>query len=106
MIVENPYTQPHYLTSYFPIKPTLIDKDRRLNGDYFKKPTQYWFINCKPENNMCIKPLEWVQTSKIDAPNLECGSDNRKTQRSMMHPQYAYRFIAQYVIDSESKIVK
>lgn len=106
MIVENPYTQPHYLTSYFPIKPTLIDKDRRLNGDYFKKPTQYWFLNCKPESNLCITPLEWVQTSKIDAPNLECASDNRKTQRSMMHPQYAYRFIAQYIIESEGKIVR
>ena len=45
MIVENPYTQPHYLTCYFPVKPKLIDKDRTLNGDYYKKPSYYAFQN-------------------------------------------------------------
>ena len=28
LIIENPYTQPHYLTTYWCIRPTLIDKDR------------------------------------------------------------------------------
>lgn len=39
MIIENPYTQPHYLTSYWCIKPSMIDKNRRMDGDYFEKPT-------------------------------------------------------------------
>ena len=54
LVIENPYTQPHYLTTYWCLQPTLIDKDRTKNGDYYKKPTQYWFINCKPKKQSCI----------------------------------------------------
>lgn len=28
LVIENPYNQPHYLTSYWCLKPDLIDKDR------------------------------------------------------------------------------
>lgn len=42
MVIENPYMQPHYLTTYWCMKPSLIDKDRTENGDYFKKPTQFF----------------------------------------------------------------
>lgn len=52
LIIENPYSQPHYLTTYWCIKPSIIDTDRTANGDFYKKPTQYWFINCKPKNNL------------------------------------------------------
>lgn len=50
MIIENPATQPHYLlnTQTFVKKPTLIDKDRSLRGDFFRKPTAYWFFNIEP----------------------------------------------------------
>lgn len=99
MIVENPYTQPHYLTGYFPIKPSLIDPDRSQNGDYYKKPTQYWFVNCKPEQNIIFEPLDYVPIHTISrAAKMEVGS-NRKVKRSMIHPQYARRFIKQYVLD-------
>ena len=97
LVIENPYTQPHYLTTYWCLQPTLIDKDRTKNGDYYKKPTQYWFINCKPKNNLVFDPIEYVETRKIDYVN---GKD-RKTQRSMIHPQYANRFIRQYLIDEK-----
>lgn len=98
LIIENPYTQPHYLTTYWCLKPSLIDKDRTKNGDYYKKPTQYWFINCKPKNNLVFEPLEYVPTRTIS--NVK-GTDKttRKTERSLMHPQYADRFIRQYVLD-------
>lgn len=48
LIIENPATKPNYLidTQNFP-KPTLIDNDRTLRGDFMKKPTAYWFFNCK-----------------------------------------------------------
>ena len=93
MIIENPYTQPHYLTLYFCIKPAVIDSDRRQNGDYFKKPTQYWFINCEPKYNVIFEPIDYVEPKKID--RLNKGDKNR----SIIHPQYAERFIKQYVID-------
>lgn len=98
MVVENPYTQPHYLTTYWCIRPTIIDKDRRANGDYYKKPTQYWFFNFKPYYNLVFEAIDWVEQKIIATVK---GSDNtsRKTERSMIHPQYANRFIRQYLID-------
>lgn len=97
MIVENPYTQPHYLTMYFPVKPKLIDTDRRANGDYFKKPTQYWFVNCEPEQYMFFEPLEHVKNLTIsEASKLGIGK-NQQVNRSLMHPQYARRFIKSYI---------
>lgn len=97
MIIENPYTQPHYLNLYFCLKPTVIDNDRRQNGDYYKKPTQYWFLNCKPKYNVIFEPIDYVEPKKVD--KLKKGENSVCTQRSMIHPQYAERFIKQYVID-------
>lgn len=98
LIIENPYTQPHYLTTYWCIKPKLIDKDRTMNGDFYKKPTQYWFINCEPKNNLVWEPLDYVEQKTISHATNEDGK-SRQTIRSMIHPQYANRFIRQYIID-------
>lgn len=97
LIIENPYTQPHYLTTYWCIKPALIDKDRTDNGDYFKKPTQYFFINCEPKRNLVFEPLEYVDTRRHDRCK-GTATTTRQTERSMMHPQYARRFIKQYIL--------
>lgn len=97
MIIENPYTQPHYLRTYWCMKPALIDLDRTENGDYYKKPTQYWFLNCKPKQNLVFEPIEYVKVRTID--NVKGGENtNRKVERSLMHPQYADRFIRQYIL--------
>jgi hypothetical protein len=97
MVIENPYTQPHYLTMYWCIKPTLIDKDRSRNGDYYKKPTQYWFINCEPEENFIFEPIEHVEKMVVDSVRGK-GSASVQVQRSLMHPQYANRFIRQKIL--------
>ena len=55
LIVENPYTTIHYLYNNFPYKPSVIDKNRQLRGDYFKKPTQYWFVNCEHTNGRSLQ---------------------------------------------------
>ena len=101
MIVENPYTQPHYLTAYFPVRPKVIDKDRRENGDYYAKPTQYWFVNCEPEDNLVFEVLEYAPTCIVmKADEMDVDAD-RKAKRSLMHPQYARRFIKQYITEEE-----
>lgn len=101
IVVENPYTQPHYLTTYWCLKPKLIDKDRTENGDYYKKPTQFWFINIEPKHNLVFEPIDYVERKIIaTVKGSECFS--RKTERSMIHPQYANRFIRQYLIDEET----
>lgn len=91
LIIENPYSSQHYLTRYWPLKPAIIDHDRRLNGDHYKKPTQYWFINCEPKNNILFEPIDYVEELKI-------GKIRNQVRRSMIHPQYANRFLRQYVL--------
>ncbi len=59
-----------------------------------KKPTQYFFINCEPKSNFVFEPIEYVEKISIDKIN----GVNRKKRRSMIHPQYANRFIKQYLI--------
>ena len=100
LVIENPCTQPHYLTSYWCMKPAIIDKDRTANGDYYKKPTQYWFINCEPKNNLVFEPIEYVERKIIEKVKRK-EETTRQTERSMMHPQYARRFIKQYLIDED-----
>lgn len=91
LVIENPKSIPHHLSDYWCLKPKLIDKDRTLNGDYYKKPTQYWFINCEPKQNLVFEPLEYVETKTIER-------ERNAVKRSLMHPQYANRFIRQYLI--------
>ena len=96
LVIENPYSSQHYLTRYWPLKPAIIDSDRRRDGDHFKKPTQYWFINCKPKNNMLFEPIEFVEERVIE-------KTYNQVQRSMMHPQYANRFVRQYILPERSR---
>ena len=98
LVIENPYMQPHYLTTYWCVKPTMVDMDRTKNGDYYKKPTQYFFINCEPKCNLVFEPIDYVETQVI-AKVKKKDDLSVKTQRSMIHPQYASRFIRQYLID-------
>lgn len=99
LIVENPYTQPHYLTSYFPIKPRIIDKDRTVNGDYFKKPTQYWFINTEPKENIILEPIDYVETTTVENARKLNRDLSTQTNRSLINPQYARRFILQHILE-------
>ena len=101
LIIENPYTQPHYLTTYWCIQPTFVDKDRTKNGDYYKKPTQYWFVNFEPKNNLVFEAIDYLKTKIIAKSRVNDDGLSVKTQRSMIHPQYADRFIRQYILDEE-----
>lgn len=100
LIIENPYSTTHYLVKYWAIPYTILDKNRYDNGDYYEKPTQYWFINCEPKQNLVFEPLEYVEKKTINYQKGENGLDRQKC-RSLIHPQYARRFIKEYIIESE-----
>lgn len=108
LVMENPYSEEHYLRRYWCYPPSIIDRDRRDKGDYFKKPTQYWFVNCKPKNNLIFEAITYNNIDCKDAirkMNFEhygkTGAKNQKVARSMIHPDYANRFIREYIIDME-----
>lgn len=94
LIIENPYSTTHYLTKYWAIPATVIDKDRTLRGDYFKKPTQYWFINCKPKKNVILEPQIWHKMKTIE-------NTSNKTERSLISGDYANKFIREFILEKE-----
>lgn len=94
LVIENPYSSQHYLTRYWAIKPTVIDEDRTLWGDYFEKPTQYFFINFEPKNNLIMdEGLDYVEKKRIES----CKHCDK--ERSLIHPQYARRFIRSFLLE-------
>ena len=106
LVMENPYSEEHFLRRYWCYLPSIIDKDRRENGDYYKKPTQYWFLNCEPKNNLLWEAIPYNAIECKDAIRMmnkcdfqKTGANSKKEARSMIHPDYANRFIRQYLID-------
>lgn len=109
LIMENPYSEEHFLRRYWCFPAAVIDKDRRQNGDYYPKPTQFWFLNTEPTNNLIMeapndnsigcsayKGDSWRDRRKKDWEKT--GAKDKKTSRSMIHPDYANRFIRQFII--------
>ena len=105
MVFENPLSEQHYLTRYWCLKPKVCDKNRRLNGDYMTKPTQYWFIGFDPKNNFLFEPIEYVEYRTHQDMKAKDGK-SKTVRRSEIHPQYANRFIRKYLIDYEQDFSK
>lgn len=100
LIIENPYSSTHYLVKYWAIPYSILDSNRTLRGDYYEKPTQYWFINCEPKNNFIFEPLKLVEKKRITA-KVKDGGTNSTVERSMIHPQYANRFIREFILEGD-----
>lgn len=94
LIIENPYSSRHYLTTHWALKPAIIDMDRSKRGDYYTKPTQYWFVNCHPEYNL-------IWEAQIQQENIKKVIYQSKVNRSMISKEYANRFIREYILDKE-----
>lgn len=109
LIMENPYSQEHFLRRYWCYEPSIIDRDRRENGDYFAKPTQFFFCNIEPKNNLLLDPISYNHINEKDAIERlnskmyakHFGKVSLKVARSMIHPEYANRFIRKYILDGE-----
>ena len=95
LIIENPYSEVHYLTRYWPIKPSYIDYDRSQTGDFEKKPTQFYFINCEPKFNFIFEATH-IKTKYTH--NSLWWKKNYTVVRSMISPDYANRFIREFIL--------
>lgn len=98
LIIENPYSSQHYLTRYWGLKPKIVDTNRREMGDIYEKPTQYWFINCEPLNNVVLD--EAIEHH----PKMTISKTNSTVGRSMITKGYARRFIRSYVVPYENQL--
>lgn len=91
LIIENPYGKVNFLKQFFPIKPGLIIKNRMLWGDFFKKPTQFFFINCIP--NFFLERL--VASPKENNPIEKTHGFSR----SRILSRFAENFIESVILD-------
>ena len=91
LIIENPYGKVNFLKQYFPIKPKVVIMNRQKMGDFYKKPTQFFFINCNPEFNLQNEyNLENKMQKRIE--------DNKGIKRSIISPTFAKNFIKDFII--------
>lgn len=101
MIVENPYSTQHYLYNNFPYTPLVIDKNRQKRGDYFKKPSQYFFINCTNTIGYSYQESTEKKVVKNSKSGTKAGICSE--ERSMIHPDYARNFICDFILGKTQK---
>ena len=104
LIIENPWNDSGetYLQRNF-IKPTIIDKNRTLRGDYFVKPTGYWFINCENTVGYSYQKDKEVKIVYKTKDDHKINTGQCSEARSLIHPDYARNFICDFIIGKEQK---
>lgn len=96
LIVENPFSTEHYLYHNFPYKARVIYYDRRMYGDDYRKPTQFFFINCEPGNNQTIQ-------RKCKSRSVEADNGFR---RSMISRDFAKHFVIDRILSKPKKLTQ
>lgn len=99
LVVENPYATQHYLVENFPYKASFVDRNRALRGDFFNKPTQYWFVKCEPTNGFSEQPNN--ETRNISSTKSGTKAGICSQDRSMISPDYARNFICDFILGKE-----
>ena len=96
LIVENPHASVHYLVNNFPYVARVIDKDRTRRGDYFTKPTQYFFVNCEPTEGFTEQQAREHRTVRESGRGPRAGICS--AERSTISPDYARNFICDTIL--------
>ena len=116
LVMENPWHETNYTNYFWFKKVTFVDNDRTLRGDYFKKPTGYWFTNCEPTNGQSYQPTPKdkikhigmtrafrhkkkgivYETAKGSSVSGLCSEE-----RSMISPDYARNFICDFILGKQ-----
>ena len=96
MVFENPFSEQTYLKANFIKAPDVVDMNRMERGDYFKKPTAYWFWNCEPTQGFTYqndKEQKVILKTKGSAVAGLCSED-----RSMISSDYARNWICDFIL--------
>lgn len=93
MIIENPASGENYLFKNFLVDYTMIDYDRTLRGDKFRKPTAYWFINIE---------RTYGTTKKIPKRIYKVNNKNG-IHKSTMTIEYAENFIKDFILGKKNE---
>lgn len=104
LIIENPWntSQATYLQNNF-LAPTFIDKNRALRGDYYVKPTAYWYFNCEPTTGESYQPNPNPKiVYRVHGAKSQTGVCDE--QRSLISPDYARNFICDFILGKSQQI--
>lgn len=95
LIIENPWGSYSYLRERWCFKPSIVIPNRRIHGDYFKKPTAFWFFNGVPFDNVYFEPVVLPDKKTVESCNT--------VERSMISPQFARYFLRSFVLPTDNK---
>lgn len=102
LVMENPWAEQTFLKANFVKAPDIVDEDRTLRGDYFMKPTAYWFFNCEPTHGKTIqndKVRKNILSTKGSGKAGLCSED-----RSMISSDYARNWICDFILGKKQEI--
>ena len=104
MAFENPWAINTYLKQNVFLKPpTIIDLDRTRRGDFYKKPTAYWFFNCEPTSGFSYQQTPKEQIKSVIMQKKAPHAGLCSAERSMISPDYAQNFINDFIIGKGRK---
>lgn len=104
MIFENPWGINTYLKqNVFLQKPSVIDNDRSLRGDFRHKPTAYWYFNCEPTHGCSFQPTPKYMVKTHNELRQAAQAGLCSEERSMISPDYARNFICDFILGKEQK---
>lgn len=102
LIFENPITG-SFLNNYFLKPPTIKDNNRMLRGDYYVKPTGYWFWNCEPTNGKTIQNNKRQKKHNLAKSRGIQKAGICSKERSLISPDYARNFICDFILGKRQK---
>jgi hypothetical protein len=103
MVFENPWSEQTYLKANFLKVPDVVDMNRMQRGDYFKKPTAYWFWNFKPTSGTSYQNDKKQKIIMNTGRGKQAGICSE--ERSMISPDYARNFICDFILGKQQKCI-
>lgn len=103
IVIENPASSLQFLSAFLK-SPSIVDKNRSLRGDYYRKPTAYWFFNCEPTHGFSEQRDKEVRnvwdTKGSDTAGI-CGKE-----RSLMSTDYARNWICDFILGKNQPMMQ
>jgi len=96
MILENPWSMQTYLKANFIKSPDVVDMNRMERGDYYKKPTAYWFWNCEPTHGKSYQNDKEQKTIMKAKGGIKAGICSE--ERSLISSDYARNWICDFIL--------
>ena len=96
MVMENPWSEQTYLKANFVFAPQLVDNNRMKRGDYFVKPTAYWFVNCEHTKGYTCQNDKEKKSILNSKGAIRAGLCSE--ERSMISSDYARNFICDFIL--------